>query len=150
VNAVGTAVHGVPSWDMWHDVGSNGGADAAKQLWSRTELTKDDVDVAQLYDGFSILALLWLESLGFCGRGEAGAFLDGGTRVALDGELPINTSGGQLSAGRLHAYGFVHEAVAQLRWDAGDRQVPGDPEVAVLGIGGGANTGALLFTRGIR
>ena len=115
-----------------------------------TRNTKDDVDFAQLYDGFSILALMWLESLGFCGRGEAGAFLDGGKRIALDGDLPLNTGGGQLSAGRLHAYGFVHEAVTQLRWAAGARQVPGDPEVAALGIGGGANIGALLFTRDIR
>ena len=150
VNAVGTAVHGTPSWDMWEDPGSFAGVDAAAQLWSRTELTTADVDLAQLYDGFSILSLLWLEAFGFAGRGEAGAFLEGGGRIALDGELPINTSGGQLSAGRLHGFGFIHEAVVQLRHDGGARQVAGDPEVCVCGIGGGANTGALLLTRGIR
>ncbi|HVV29620.1 MAG TPA: thiolase family protein [Mycobacteriales bacterium] len=150
VNAVGTAVHGRPSWDLWEDPGSFPGVDAARHLWSRTELTHADVDLAQCYDGFSILTLLWLEALGFCGRGEAGAFVEGGTRIARDGELPLNTSGGQLSAGRLHGFGFIHEAVVQLRGNGAARQVPDHPEVAVVGIGGGSNTGAMLLTRGIR
>ena len=85
-----------------------------------------DVDVAQLYDGFTIEAVWWLEALGFCGTGEAGAFVEGGTRIALDGELPLNTWGGQLSGGRLHAaFGHTAEAVRQLRGEAGDRQVRG-------------------------
>ena len=59
------------------------------------------------------------------GSAKAKDFLDGGTRIALDGELPLNPHGGQLSAGRTHGYGFVHEAVTQIRGDAGDRQVQG-------------------------
>ena len=84
-----------------------------------------DIDLALLYDGFSFNCLSWLEALGFCGEGEAKDFLDGGKNIALDGVLPLNTHGGQLSSGRLHGFGFVHEAVTQLRGDAGERQVDG-------------------------
>ena len=74
--------------------------------------------MAQLYDGFSILAMVWLEALGFCGRGESGPFVEGGTAIALDGVLPLNTAGGQLSGGRLHGFGLIHEACVQLRGEA--------------------------------
>ena len=93
--------------------------DAAAQMWARTDLQPADVDVAELYDGFSILTLSWLEALGFCGEGEAGGFVDGGRRIRLGGELPLNTYGGQLSAGRLHGFWLFHEAVLQLRGQAG-------------------------------
>ena len=63
--------------------------------------------------------------------------MEGGTRVARDGELPVNTGGGQLSGGRLHGFGFLHEACVQLRGEGGDRQVAGDPEVAAVGVGRG-------------
>jgi acetyl-CoA acetyltransferase len=115
-------------------------------MWSRTDLGPADVDVAQLYDGFSFITLEWLESLGFCGRGEAGAYLEGGTRIALDGELPLNTSGGQLAAGRLHGFGLLHEACLQLRGEADERQVPG-AEVAVVSNGGLPNMGCVLLTK---
>ena len=105
------------------------------------------MDVAELYDGFSFLTMVWLEALGFCGKGESGPFIEGGTRIGLDGELPLNTHGGQLSAGRLHGFGFIHEACVQLRGEGGDRQVPGNPEVAVVGNGGGPIGGALLLTK---
>jgi acetyl-CoA acetyltransferase len=98
------------------------GRQAASQLWNRTDLRPADVDVAALYDGFSILTMLWLEALGFCRPGESGAFVEGGQRIGLGGELPLNTNGGQLSGGRLHGLGFVHEACLQLRGQAGARQ----------------------------
>jgi len=120
--------------------------DAAAMLWQRTDLTPADVDVAELYDGFSFIALAWLEALGFCAHGEGGPFVEGGTRIALDGELPLNTHGGQLSAGRLHGYGFLHEACLQLWGEAGRRQVLGGPEVAVAAAGGGPLAGCLLLT----
>ncbi len=88
--------------------------DSAASLWARTDLTADDVDTAQLYDGFSWLTMAWLEALGFCGRGEGGPFVEGGKRIGLGGTLPLNTWGGQLSSGRLHGFGFLHEGVLQL------------------------------------
>ena len=86
-----------------------------------------DVDVAELYDGFTMNCLSWIEALGFCGIGEAKDFLDGGKNIARDGLLPLNTHGGQLSHGRTHGMGLVHEAVSQLRGEAGDRQVARRP-----------------------
>jgi acetyl-CoA acetyltransferase len=121
--------------------------DAGAHLWTRTDLTPADVDVAELYDGFSFLTLVWLEALGFCGRGESGPFVEGGSRIAREGELPLNTNGGQLSAGRLHGFGFLHEAVLQLRGEGGARQVPRQPEVAAVANGGGPIAGCMLLTR---
>lgn len=151
VEAVGTALRGRPSWDQFDDMTTMAARDAGAALWERTDLTPADVDVAELYDGFSFLPMVWLEALGFCGKGESGPFVEGGQRIALDGELPLNTNGGQLSAGRLHGFGFIHEAVLQLRGEAGDRQVsrPGGraPEVAAVANGGGPVAGALLLVR---
>lgn len=118
---------------------------AGEMLWSRTDLKPKDVDVAQIYDGFSILTLLWLESVKLCGRGEAAKFVEGGRRIALDGELPLNTSGGQLSAGRFHGYGHTHEACVQLWGRGGARQVR-DAQVCVV-TNGGYGYGALLLRR---
>ncbi len=148
VESVGTAIHGRPSWDQWEDLTTMALRDAAAMMWRRTDLTAADVDVAECYDGFSFITLCWLEALGFCGRGEGGAFIDGGERIALEGSLPLNTHGGQLSAGRLHGYGFLHEACLQLWGEAGDRQVGGTPEVAVAAAGGGPLGGCLLLTKG--
>ena len=151
VESVGTAIHGRPSWDQWDDMTTMALRDAGAMLWQHTDLTPADVDVAELYDGFSFITLAWLEALGFAPKGEGGAFVDGGERIALHGELPLNTQGGQLSGGRLHGYGMLHEACLQLWGDAGERQVsrPGnrEPEVAVAAAGGGPLAGCLLLTR---
>jgi acetyl-CoA acetyltransferase len=146
IEAVAGVVEGRPSWDQWQDFGRVGHG-AAQAMWARTDLRPADVDVAQLYDGFTIEAVWWLEAMGFCGVGEAGDFVDGGTRIALDGELPLNTWGGQLSGGRLHAaFGHVAEAVRQVRGEAGDRQVAGAEVAAVTNVGG-FEAGAALLTR---
>ncbi len=147
VEAVGSALRGRPSWDQFDDLTTMANRDAGPQLWSRTELVPGDVDVAELYDGFSFITMTWLESLGFCAKGESGPFIEGGQRIARDGELPLNTNGGQLSGGRLHGYGFLHEACVQLWGEGGERQVAGDPEVAVAAAGGGPIAGCLLLTR---
>jgi len=147
VEAVGSAIRGRPSWDQWDDLTTMALRDAAAMMWERTDLKPADVDLAECYDGFSFITLAWLEALGFCGKGEGGPFIEGGQRIARDGEIPLNTHGGQLSAGRLHGYGFLHEACVQLWGEGGDRQVPGDPEVGVAAAGGGPLGGCLLLTR---
>jgi acetyl-CoA acetyltransferase len=145
IEAVGCANHGTHGWDPRLDFPSMAAKDAARQMWSRTDLKTVDVDVAELYDGFSFLTLSWLEALGFCKEGEAGAFVEGGQRIRLGGQLPLNTYGGQLSAGRLHGFWLFHEAVLQLRGQAGRRQVAG-AEVAVTSAGGGFRCGCILLT----
>jgi acetyl-CoA acetyltransferase len=145
VDAVGTAYRGRYSWDQQDGLAQMAATGAAEHLWSRTSLRPGDVDTAQLYDGFSVLALVWLEALGFCKLGEGGAFVEDAARISLGGELPLNTSGGQLSAGRLHGFGLVHESVVQLRGQGGDRQVA-DAQVAVVSNGGGPIAGAMLLT----
>lgn len=145
IHAVGTALRSRPVWDQWEDITTMASRDAAAHMWSRSDLTPADVDTAQLYDGFSFLALAWLEAFGFCKRGEGGPFVEGGSRIALGGELPMNTWGGQLSGGRLHGFGFVAEAMRQLRGECGPRQVR-DCEVAAVGVGGGPIGGCMLLT----
>jgi acetyl-CoA acetyltransferase len=147
VEAVGTAIRGRPSWDQFDDLTTMACRDAAAQMWTRTDIAPSDVQLAEMYDGFSFITMAWLEAMRFCGKGESGPFVDGGQRIARDGEIPLNTHGGQLSAGRLHGYGFLHEACVQLWGEAGERQVPGEPEVGVAAAGGGPLAGCLLLTR---
>lgn len=144
VEAVGTAVLERLSWDQDTLTHLPQSHSPSSHLWTRTGLTCADVDVALLYDGFTFNALSWIEGLGFCGPGEATDFIAGGRTIALDGALPLNPHGGQLSAGRLHGYGFVREAVLQLRGEAHGRQV-GGARVAVVTSGGGVPSGAMLL-----
>ncbi len=137
---------GEGSWDQRPDYPKMASEEAAAEMWSHTDLTPRDIHVAELYDGFTFLTLAWLEALGICGDGESGPFIEGGTRISLEGELPLNTYGGQLSAGRMHGYWILHEAVLQLRHQAGARQVA-DAEVAVATVGGGPIAGCMLLTR---
>lgn len=109
------------------------GRDIARQLWATTGLGPKDIDVADLYDGFSMITMCWLESLGFCGEGEAFDFIQNG-RIALDGELPVNPSGGNLGGGRLHGVNHLMDAVLQVMGRSGPRQVP-DVDVALAAIG---------------
>lgn len=146
VNALGGSP-GAGGWVQRADYPKMASAEAASQMWSRTDLTPEDVDIAELYDGFTFLTFAWLEALGLVGDGEAGPFVEGGERISLAGQLPLNTYGGQLSAGRMHGYWVLHEACVQLRGQAGGRQVAKQPEVAVVSNGGGPIAGCLLLTR---
>src|SRR6202008_1035144 len=96
-----------------------------------------DIDVVQVYDAFTINTLLFLEDLGFCAKGEGGAFVSGG-RIAPGGELPVNTNGGALSYCHPGMYGLflLIEAVRQLRGECGARQVK-DAETAIAHGNGG-------------
>jgi acetyl-CoA acetyltransferase len=145
VEAIGGA-YGSGGWVHRDDYPKMASTEAAAQMWSRTDLTPADVRVAELYDGFTFLTFAWLEALGLCGEGEAGPFVEGATRIALDGALPLNTYGGQLSAGRMHGYWLLHEACLQLRGQADERQVGPRPEVAVAAAGGGPIAGCMLLT----
>jgi acetyl-CoA acetyltransferase len=117
---------------------------AARTLWSRTDLKPEDVDCAQLYDGFTIIVFQWLEALGFCGIGEAGPFVaEGNTR--LGGRIPVNTDGGACNVGRRHGANFCIESIHQLRGECGPRQIP-DAEVAVWSNAAGPFSGAMLMT----
>jgi len=147
VEALGCALHGRFSWEQVPDLYETAAFDAARMMWSRTDLKPSDVAVAQLYDGFSFLCLSWLEALGFCPRGEGGRFIEGGARIARDGELPLNTNGGQLSQGRLHGYGQIFEAAEQLWGRAGERQIANNPRVAVCSAGGGPVGSCFLLVR---
>jgi acetyl-CoA acetyltransferase len=130
--------------EYWPDMTVMASRWAAEELWAGTDLTTADVDVAQLYDGFSSMTICWLEDLGFVKKGEAGPWFAEG-RGRLGGDLPVCTDGGHLGAGRVHGLSKVAEAVRQLRGECGDRQVPG-AEVALACVGGGPIASALLLT----
>jgi acetyl-CoA acetyltransferase len=146
VEAIGGSL-GEGGWFRRADYPKMASADAAAEMWSRTALKPKDIDVAELYDGFTFLTFAWLEALGICGEGESGPFVEGATRIALDGAMPVNTYGGQLSAGRMHGYWILHEACVQLRGEGGPRQVKKPVNVAVIGAGGGPFGGCMLLTR---
>jgi acetyl-CoA acetyltransferase len=147
VESMGAALHGRPSWDQFDDLTTMANRDAAAQMWTRTDLVPSDVQMLQAYDGFSFITMSWIEALGFCAVGESGPFIEGGARIARDGQLPLNTHGGQLSAGRLHGYGFLHEAAIQMWGQGGDRQIATPPEIGVVAAGGGNTCGCLLLVR---
>jgi acetyl-CoA acetyltransferase len=107
------------------------GQSLADKLWSSAGLGPADMDAAQLYDGFAPSALYWLEAAGFCKRGEAYEFIQDG-RIALGGEIPVNTFGGSLSEGRLHGMGHIAEAVFQVTGRAERRQVPDAAAVCAI------------------
>ncbi|NRQ34805.1 acetyl-CoA acetyltransferase [Nonomuraea sp. NN258] len=101
----------------------------APRLYAQAGLGPGEIDVAEIYDCFTYSVVVQLEDYGFCAKGEGGPFVASGA-TALDGTLPVNTHGGFLSEGYVHGINHIAEAVAQLRGEAGDRQVPG-AEVAL-------------------
>lgn len=112
-------------------------AESGKRALAMAGLSVADVDVAEIYDAFTINTLLFLEDLGFCKKGEGGAYVQGGA-IAPGGRLPVNTNGGGLSCVHPGMYGIflVIEAVRQLRGQAAARQVQGADIALVHGNGG--------------
>jgi acetyl-CoA C-acetyltransferase len=112
---------------------------AAKKAYQMAGITDPlrQIDVAEVYDAFTYMELMWYEGLGFCGRGEGGKLIESG-KTEMGGELPVNPSGGVLSAHSVQVAGMarIAEAVLQLRGEAGKRQVPGVKVALVHGING--------------
>ena len=118
------------------DLTATAAADSAARAFTMAGLDRGAVDTVHLYDAFTISLLILLEDLGFCAKGEGGAFVADG-QIAPGGSLPVNTNGGGLSychPGMLGMFLLV-EAVRQLRGQAGDRQVPGARVSLVHGMG---------------
>jgi acetyl-CoA acetyltransferase len=129
-----------------HDLTVSPASQSGPRAFARAGLSPSDVDVAQLYDSFTITVVLTVEDLGFCKKGEGGAFVEDGG-LSVGGRLPTNTDGGGLSACHPGMRGMflIVEAVRQLRGECGDTQVP-DAKVAVAhGTGGMLSTGATLL-----
>jgi len=118
--------------------------ECAKALWAMAGVGPEDVDVAQIYDHFTPLVLLALEGFGFCGRGEAGEFVEGG-RIEIGGTLPINTAGGLLSEAYIHGWNLINEGVRQIRGES-TCQVEG-AELCLVTSGNGVPTSAILLRR---
>ena len=110
---------------------------SGRDAFAMAGLTPAEIDVAEIYDSFTITVLMTLEALGFCGRGEGGAFVSG-QRTAPGGAFPMNTNGGGLSYCHPGMYGIflLIEATRQLRGECGPRQVEGARIALAHGTGG--------------
>ncbi|MEU9791838.1 acetyl-CoA acetyltransferase [Streptomyces sparsogenes] len=154
VLGAGTAISHT-TMSEWDDFTVSPASASGRQAFERAGVGPSDIDVAELYDAFTYMTLVTLEDLGFCAKGEGGAFVGKG-RLTLDGELPTNTDGGGLSACHPGMRGLflLVEAVRQLRGEAGERQVHKAggrlPELAVASGTGGwfCSSGTVVLGRG--
>lgn len=123
--------------DQSTDLTVTAARESSARAYAMAGIGPGDVDVVQLYDAFTINTVLFLEDLGFCAKGEGGAFVRGG-RIAPGGALPVNTNGGGLSCCHPGMYGLftMVESCVQLRGQGGARQVA-DAEVALAHANGG-------------
>jgi acetyl-CoA acetyltransferase len=112
-------------------------AQCGPEALARAGVRPEDVDTLQLYDSFTITVLMLLEDLGFCKKGEGGAYVETG-ELRRGGRRPLNTDGGGLSACHPGMRGIflINEAVRQLRGEAGEAQVPGARVALACGSGG--------------
>jgi acetyl-CoA acetyltransferase len=126
---------------------TTGAVDSGRDAFALAGVERADIDVAQIYDCFTITVIVELEDLGFCAKGEGGRFVEGG-RIGLGGALPVTTHGGLLSGGHPGLPGgFFHliEGVRQLRGEAGERQVANAELALVHGNGGVASVHCTLI-----
>jgi acetyl-CoA acetyltransferase len=103
------------------DMTELGGRQGGETLWRRAGVGPQEMDIAQIYDCFTISVILQLEAYGFCGKGEGGAFVESGA-IKQNGSLPINTGGGHMSEAYVHGMNHIVQAVRQLRGEA-DMQI---------------------------
>ena len=136
---------GQTSWDvaLRPDLTTTAAKVSAQTAFAMAGLTPDDMDVAQIYDCFTIAVLMTLEDYGFCTKGEGGRFVQDG-RIELGGDLPINTSGGLLSETGMPGLQLVMEGVRQMRGDSVN-QVKGARKCVVSNQGGIMHTHATLI-----
>ncbi len=136
---------GHPAWDVPYrsTLTTSGAATSGPMAFRMAGITPADVDVAQLYDCFTIVPIVTLEDYGFCAKGEGGAFVEQG-RIALGGALPLNTSGGLLGETGMPGMQLIVEGVRQMRGECGGRQVPDARICVVSGQGGVMTTHATL------
>ena len=122
---------------QWPDMPDLVARDSARRAFEQAGISAKDVDVLQTYDAFTIMVLLSLEAMGFCGRGESGAFVESGA-LAPGGALPTNTDGGALAANHPGMRGvfLLIEAARQLRGECAERQVPNARIAVCNGVGG--------------
>ncbi len=120
-----------------HDLTVTAALESGKRCYEMAGVSAKDMDLAMLYDAFTINTILFLEDLGFCRKGEGGAFVDDGA-IAPGGRLAVNTNGGGLSCVHPGMYGvfLMVEAVRQLRGECGERQLK-DPNLALVHGNGG-------------
>ena len=121
-----------------------GCAVVGKRLWENTGLSPKDIDTADLYDSFSVYVYINLEGYGFCKEGEAFEWIQGG-RIALGGEMALNTSGGNSGEGRLHGATHISEAILQAMHRAGPRQVK-DAKLTLSAVGPPSASQAVVFS----
>lgn len=119
-------------------------ADCVSRAYRMAGVGPRDINVAQLYDNYTIAVLFWLEHAGFVKPGESGPFVEGGARIGLGGELPVNTAGGNLSESYMQGWLHIVEGVRQIRGEGGERQVAGADLCLVTGRGQILNTASSL------
>jgi len=132
--------HSAEYIEPWPEkTGHRGGVIAGEKCFEMARMKPEDMDVIQIYDGFTILVINSLENYGFCELGEGGAFVEDG-KLKVGGSLPCCTAGGLLSEGHLMGMGHIVEGVRQVRGECGERQVKDVQTCFVTGYGGAPHT----------